>query len=303
MDYSRWLRDRIVDARRAGVHESLVRARNDIWSKLLTTSLDRLGFDEGENIFNRDWDVLLVLDACRYDAMELVSDEYDFLASVQRFQSIGSGSTDWMLNTFVDEYAAELANTIYVTGNPHSEACVPDDRLYGLDEVWRYAWDNSEQNTIHADAITDRVIATHREQPDQCVIGHYMQPHAPFLTHPQIAEECNYELEPSIWKFALRGRIDPATIWDAYMDNLRFVLDDVETVLQNVDGTVAITADHGNALGEAGIYGHGGPAIPVLRLVPWVTVNATDTEEYEPTLQPRENSADVERRLRSLGYR
>jgi hypothetical protein len=38
--------------------------------------------DVATNVFEKDWDVLVVLDACRVDALRAVQDEYDFIDDV-----------------------------------------------------------------------------------------------------------------------------------------------------------------------------------------------------------------------------
>ncbi|PSP48877.1 hypothetical protein BRC67_12005, partial [Halobacteriales archaeon QH_3_68_24] len=44
---------------------------------------------------------------------------------------------------------------------------------------------------------------------------------------------------------------------EAYLDNLRIVLDEVAVLLENIDAdTVAITTDHGEAFGERNFYRH-----------------------------------------------
>jgi hypothetical protein len=49
------------------------------------------------------------------------------------------------------------------------------------------------------------------------------------------------------------GDGDEEEIWESYIENLRYVLDHVEVLLENVDAEeVAISADHGNAKGEWG---------------------------------------------------
>ncbi|PSQ49580.1 hypothetical protein BRD19_03600 [Halobacteriales archaeon SW_7_65_23] len=92
------------------------------------------------------------------------------------------------------------------------------------------------------------------------------------------------------------------------VDALRAVvdrLDGVETLRRNVDGTIAITADHGEAFGEHGEYGHR-PAMlhPEVRQVPWVTVEATDEGTREGDLSAYEPAdRDVSEQLDALGYR
>jgi hypothetical protein len=83
------------------------------------------------------------------------------------------------------------------------------------------------------------------------------------------------------------------------------VLDDVEILLENVDAdTVAITADHGEAMGEWGFHSHNiGCPHPIVRKVPWVTTSATDTGSYEPSLEPEaEVEPDTQAQLKDLGY-
>lgn len=85
----------------------------------------------------------------------------------------------------------------------------------------------------------------------------------------------------------------------------------MELLLENVDAeTVAITADHGNAMGEWGLYGH--PKwtyIDSLVRVPWYVTTATDERTYEPAEEDPESinrdvtADEVEDRLRDLGYR
>jgi hypothetical protein len=102
-----------------------------------------------------------------------------------------------------------------------------------------------------------------------------------------------------------RNRVSHEEFWKMYRANLRCVLEDVSLLLSNVDAdTVVLTSDHGDAIGEWGIYDHpAGFLHPVVKNVPWVETTASDTGEYEPTQQREDNvNVDIESRLRSLGY-
>src|SRR5699024_6525154 len=114
----------------------------------------------GRPIYEPDWDVLIILDACRADLVEEVADKYAFITDVGRFRSRGSKTTDWMSRNFTDDYADEMARTAYITGNPFSRR-VDGERFAILDEVWRYGWD-ADVATIPAEPITDRAIDTWR---------------------------------------------------------------------------------------------------------------------------------------------
>ncbi len=139
-----------------------------------------------------------------------------------------------------------------------------------------------------------------------------MQPHIPFRD----AEWSEGYEQDSVykssdtgnpWKDAIRGEIPKDEVWDAYRDNLVWALNNVQTLVENVDGKVAITSDHGNAIGEWGLWAHPRyvPA-PVLRRVPWVEIDAEDTSEYTPTVEPKNTtvqSDEIDQRLRDLGYK
>ncbi|WP_434522251.1 hypothetical protein [Halorubrum sp. AS12] len=114
----------------------------------------------------------------------------------------------------------------------------------------------------------------------------------------------------SVWDLLQSGSITRESAWQAYRDNLEWVLGDVELLLSNLDAeTVVLSSDHGEAFGEWGLYGHY-RHVPVraLREVPWVKTSATDKQTYEPALEPPENTndvgdSDVKERLNALGYR
>ncbi|WP_247000422.1 hypothetical protein [Halosolutus gelatinilyticus] len=62
-------------------------------------------------------------------------------------------------------------------------------------------------------------------------------------------------------------------VMDRYEDNLRIVLDAVADLLPELDGTIVVTADHGEAFGENGVWEHHVETpIPPLMEVPWLEV-------------------------------
>jgi arylsulfatase A-like enzyme len=133
-----------------------------------------------------------------------------------------------------------------------------------------------------------------------------MQPHSPYFSTSQTYDELEeYEKRP--FEAIVTGdEDDQQQVWEAYLDNLRYVLDHVEKLLENVDGTVVITADHGELLGDHGMHYHmpGNPH-PKLKKVPWVEVEATDKRTIEPDVDQRGHAGaqDVsEEQLEALGY-
>lgn len=261
----------------------------------------------GTNVFEREWDVLLILDAARLDMYRRIVN-----SDAGSIWSVGSSSDEWMQHTFTSEYSGEISDTVYVTGNPFSDNECPKHLFAVVDEVWRNHWDE-DAGTIKPQYITDRVISRHRNRSDR-VIGHYMQPHYPFIgermadnvrmTWDVTGDESHGE-GLALWDQFLYGvRDDIDEIWRAYDDNLRHVWSHVETVCDNVDGRVVITADHGNALGEWGMWGHKpGMPHPNMRRVPWDTYECIDRGTHIPEFESTEsNSTDRDEQLRSLGY-
>jgi hypothetical protein len=86
-------------------------AVNQAWMGVLRRSSPL--FEDGTNVYEKDWDLLLILDACRVDAIEEVADEYSFLDTPGTMRSVASTSIEWMEETFTDEYSDEIKNTVY----------------------------------------------------------------------------------------------------------------------------------------------------------------------------------------------
>ncbi|WP_254531068.1 hydrolase [Natrinema gelatinilyticum] len=258
----------------------------------------------GVPIYERDWDLLVVLDACRADLMAEVADEYDFV-DTERTTSLAGGSKRWMKRNFVENPNSKIRNTVYVTGNPFSDEMLSHQPFRNMEEVWKYAWDE-ELNTVPARAVTDVTVQQARKYDPDSLIAHYMQPHHPFVPTPLDSGMNRHDLknpDRPVWDKLRDGEIDPQAAWDAYRENLQYVLDDVELLLANVDADRAIiTADHGNAFGEWGMWGHGDIPLSAVRDVPWCVTTATDTGEHDPDIVPERDEVAVSDKLRDLGY-
>jgi hypothetical protein len=297
----------------------------DFASSALVRVFKRLDPDLGYRIYDRDWNVLLILDAAR-------ADMYFEIAGRGRAElSCASASTEWIGKNFSEEYRTETRETAYVTANPHSNQLDPAD--FGLlDEVWRADWD-TERGTIPPQAISDHGIAAARSDEYDRVVLHYMQPHFPFIgADTQFGrmkrDNFGYGVNTeNVWPRVQTGELDRKAVIDAYRANHRYIYDHVQQVLENVEGIVAITADHANALGEWGVWGHRQYLpVPAIRTVPWDVRACTDARTYDPgEVEPATRGGDggngnngsrdgrdggasgenatVADRLRQLGYR
>lgn len=285
---------------KAFIRESSLRS----WHKLSGRA------DRGEPIYGKEWDLLVILDACRFDALQNATSNYHFLNEMDSIESLGSYSQSWMERNFTEEYDEEIARTTMVSGNPYTESVLDAERFARLEEVWRYSWDE-DIGTIRPRPLTDTAISLARRENPERMIVHYMQPHAPFTTHPELqsgrsASNWADLTDKSVWMRVREGELSLARAREAYHDELEMVLQDIALLLSSVDAeTAVISADHGEAMGERGVYGHPrGVAIDALRIVPWVETTATDDGTHEPDLaiDTTGTSGDQKDRLRDLGY-
>lgn len=274
----------------------------------------RLNYRKGINIYERkeEWDVLIILDACRPDALASVADDYGFFEPSDTHPSVASCSKHWMERTFTQKFANDIAETVFVCGNPYSAEYIKNDRFRAVIEPWRTHW-STNRGTILARPITDAAIAAHREYRPRRMIIHYMQPHIPSVPDP-LSDGTSPDEWGGDWMTPFdkvkKGNISIERAWDSYIQNLRYVLGDVETLLNNLNADCPIiSADHANAYGEFGVYGHP-PNFPLkcIRQVPWFRATATDSGDYEPDegvlqqIDVEESGQSVQEKLRALGY-
>lgn len=298
----------------------------------------------GTHVLDKDWDVLVVLDTCRVDAMQEMVSEYSFIGDVDRIWSRGAHSCEWMLQTFNQRRADQLENTALISANPFAEVVLEDklettdgpaakrlnkygnwdqissDQLAHVEYAWQYKTDNInsgikklKQNgelighVTPPEVVTDLAIDFCRNGRDvDRLILHYWQPHKPFVANA-ISEgrESLYLYETAHFNEYLKETDDWETVYQTYLDELRYALDNIELLLNNIDANdVAISADHGEAMGEFGDYNHQiGLLNPYVRYVPWVETNATDEKTRNPKIRyDDEYDASINEQLAALGY-
>ena len=265
----------------------------------------------GINIFDYEWDVLVILDACRYDLFQEFAPEhpvYDEFSTVRPVYSCASATPEWIPKTFNEGNDATVAATYYVSCTGYS-TLIDSDRLRGVEEVWSYAVD-PEYGSTRPEAVTNAAIRAYREGDAERFVFHYIPPHAPFLHCPGRYDSTGDGAggTQNVWRGLQAGLYDRDRVWEDYGRNLLRGLDEVETILRNVTGTVVVTSDHGNAIGEWGIFGH--PAnvpVPAVKRVPWAVATGHGRDEYvtsdDDEIATGLGEQDLNEHLRALGYR
>lgn len=203
-----------------------------------------------------------------------------------------------------------LKSTAIITTNDLANRHIPENQLHTYKHVSEKAWDE-DLNRPDPQTITDHGIRFCRERSDGCkrLILWYMVPHAPlrqFINDPRFEESITFheDSRDNIWHLVRTGEIKLEDVWNGYIDNTRWALDEVNTLRNSVDTEILITADHGNAFDEWGVYGHPEEVhISATLDVPFVKINGSDNQNYEPSAANNINSVDFEDRLAALGYR
>lgn len=122
---------------------------------------------------------------------------------------------------------------------------------------------------------------------------------------PEAANSHGYDDISDVWEAVGLGVVSQAEAWAGYQRNLEYVFNEVQRLIDSLDGKTVITSDHGNILSERSatvpiaLYGYmSGIVHETLRSVPWAIVSSESNNE--PISEP---AVDVEERLKSLGYR
>lgn len=259
----------------------------------------------------KDWDYLLVLDACRYDYFEKLYGDY-FKGNLRKVRSPGSETSEWARKVFTEEYE----DAVYVSGNPriNSKVKVRDfdasKHFHKVIDVWDWGWDN-DLGTVRPEVINRAALETREESPEKRMIVQYMQPHAPYLSlgpldYTADRDPSNHRLSSGgkglrsffgpIFRDILGPRITRRVraflglspvgpleaalreigvdeLVELYRDNVRAGLRYAAILSEELSGKVILTADHGELLGEEGYFAHPREKdITELREVPWLEV-------------------------------
>jgi hypothetical protein len=273
-----------------------------------------------------DWDNLLILDACRYDMFE---DVCSIDGDLQSMTSVGSSTPEFLQRTF---RGGTFPDTVYVTSNPQVSLRLDTDIFHDVVSVWKTDW-NDDLGTVEPHAVTERALEAQERYPNKRLIVHYMQPHYPFIgerRRDDLGGQSGFELTKrlandevaerdarTVWDQLVDGELSEDVVWDAYLENLELVLNDIESLLSEFRGKTVVTSDHGNLVGETTtpfgleLYGHPtGIHAENLVTVPWLAVetgsrktitaeDSTASRNVEPT---DEESDAIKERLRDLGY-
>lgn len=286
-------------------------------------------YGDGIDVMERDWDNLIVLDACRYDVFAGHNDINGELSSVV---SSGSHSDEFMIANY---HGKELHDTVYISANPHTDKTLEPGIFHKTIRTYQNVfWKQRDFDAYHPKIVADIAIDEYDKYDDKRIIVHFMQPHTPYLgpRASDLRSELNKrgvgvsnapgdaeltdpdDIVQDIMEAARKEYISNNELKQCYVENLELVLTEVRRVLDHLDGRSVITADHGELLGRPARplfapdrYGHPrGLFLPETRVVPWLTVDSgTRRNITSEKSRPLDDISEerVTEQLKALGYK
>lgn len=149
-------------------------------------------------ITERDWNCLIILDACRYDYFEKNYSEF-LSGKLRKVLSSGPTTDIWLKKTFGSE---KFDDTVYVSGNPyinsHGAEVVKgfnaNEHFHEIIDVWESGWDD-KLKTVKAKTLGKATRMARGKYPDKRIIAHFTQPHQPYLSLGPIGKGFSHGVE------------------------------------------------------------------------------------------------------------
>jgi hypothetical protein len=277
--------------------------------------------DSGTLILEEDWDTLVILDCARHDSFRKVN---SIDGKLQRKRSVASATPTFIQLNFRDQTAHD---TLYLSANPkagkHRE-CMDIFKLVGMwspNPVREKRGGTNTKALMDPKPVVDRSIELHEEYPNKRHIVHLMPPHVPHMWKD--GERLDADSAYQTYEAARRGEISAEEMREVYEENLEYVLDCLDPLLDAVSGKIVISGDHGELLGEgvpwwvASLHGrrdnhqqfdfghYDRMNADELRDVPWLEIDTGSRREIESSHpEPADIDIDsIDEQLEALGYR
>ena len=137
-------------------------------------------------LMNEQWDIAILLDACRYDVFKEVYKKHLPLGTLEK--KLGASDTlDWLHSVFEGNGVTDV---MYVSAHPGINGVgVPwgrfnaSEHFYKVCDAWLSAW-NWNVGTSLPYEVAEVAVQAMSEHPGKKTIVHFMQPHFPYRQAP-----------------------------------------------------------------------------------------------------------------------
>jgi hypothetical protein len=251
------------------------------------------------NVIDEEWDFLIILDACRFDVFREIS---SLEGKLEKRISKGSSTAEWLKRNFPRYYE----DIVYISANPYIstiefQGFCGSEHFSKVESVWDYGWDEAT-GTVHPQEVVKAALSNISNFGRKRIIIHFMQPHAPYIGETKITRKeikidddtPKEETIQKIWQGVRKGHISKTKLKQAYIDNLKLVLNEVQSLIEKLIGKIIITSDHGECFGEWFVLGHpGGTYIKELIEVPWLIIQ-------KETRRQRDEKNQIKMKIKKL---
>ena len=261
-------------------------------------------------LLNEKWDVLVILDACRYDKFKKLYDGKN-KDNLKKAISPACHTREFLEKIFTKKYD----DIIYISTNPfinsygiklsNKQKFNPKNKFKKIVDLWNLVWDD-DLGTVHPKKV-NFVAKEYLEKSDNRLIIHYMQPHFPYIFYGGFKRtgsnkkknkmkrrilDKTIEITKKIigqkgfWKiggvFGQLPKGGQGWIWfnygtkgiiKGYEEDLKLVIGYVKKLINDFpDKNFLIIADHGERLGEHNRFFHEGRRDKEVIEVPWLEI-------------------------------
>lgn len=251
----------------------------------------------GVDVFNEEWDNLIILDAARYQLFEGWG-----IGELESRESRGASTIEFLRGNIEGR---DLRDTVYVSANPHiSQVECQLSEVIGCwgDDGWSSIFD-----TVNPESVTEKALEAADRNPNKRLVVHYMQPHYPFVFEDASVPSGVTD----IWqKASIKNyNLNAEEVRQDYLKNFDLVKEEAEKLVSGLDNRTVITSDHGNLFNERlspipiRDWGHPiGVYCDALTRVPWLEVGGSQRKVTKSKSAHASDEHDIKRKLEALGY-
>lgn len=217
-----------------------------IYNKTSKNLLSLTNDNSGIRILDEEWDTLVILDCARFDIFNNVS---NLPGSLRKVRSRASATGEFIRQNFEERKAHDL---VYLSANPTVGKLANLIDIYKIVGVWgppgTKRGQESKRGLVDPGPVLQQSRDLHNKFPNKRHIVHLLPPHVPhrFKHGRELPHESPYRN----YDAAREGLITASDMKSVYSENLGMIINEISSLLNQIDGKIVVTADHGELLGE-----------------------------------------------------
>jgi hypothetical protein len=257
-------------------------------------------------ILDKEWDILVLLDACRYDYFERCN---PYKGKLTPFDQGCVGTKQYYQMNFKNR---DCSDVVVINHILLFQDWLGDTKFHDVVNVYDTHWDQGF-GTVLPEPNTEAALEQIEKYPDKRFLIHYAQPHMPYLdrgtkivkqkTKKQVVYKNKFQGKVALALNKMKNLFPPMPFWcvekvfgnsagvgeiyfkegfeglrKSYEYNLIRTLKSVEPITRLTDKKVVITSDHGKILGEYFLFSHGWWKSKYVTTVPWFELGEKDAK-------------------------